>query len=155
MEKSGSGGDNNGAPMRKWPGVRAQMSLGFSLIGLRGLELRHASILESIVVNSSKVKNWAWVIFFKWDLTLFTPASQSPPIWGAPGGLKCQSILWKAFWERMFARIWGKRFSWFFRKMLAAPTNAVPLSENRADGVPRREKNRENAAMKLIGLPLH
>ncbi|KNC34392.1 hypothetical protein FF38_01891 [Lucilia cuprina] len=53
-DKSGSGGERRGAPMRKCPGVRAQRSFGFSLIGHSGLELRHDSILVIIVVNSSK-----------------------------------------------------------------------------------------------------
>lgn len=52
---SGSAGVSNGVPIRKCPGVNGLISSGFSLDGLRGLELRHDSILANRVDNSSNV----------------------------------------------------------------------------------------------------
>lgn len=98
---NGSGFDNNGRPIRKWPGVRTIVSmLGSSFKAVRGLEFKQASIEQSTVVISSYV-NYCWpIVRFIWYLVDLTAASCNPPKWGAPGGMSfhfvpvCAKLSW-------------------------------------------------------------
>lgn len=50
---SGSGSDERAAPIRKWPGVKGEGSLGQVAKGVNGREFRQASIVVSVVYISS------------------------------------------------------------------------------------------------------
>uniref|UniRef100_A0A8D7ZXE7 (northern house mosquito) hypothetical protein n=1 Tax=Culex pipiens TaxID=7175 RepID=A0A8D7ZXE7_CULPI len=75
-----------------------------------------------------------------------TAASQSPPKWGAPGGIKCQFIpswehsCWMCSWCFACLRLCRRSLRSFF-----APTKFVPLSEYMSAGFPRRATNRRSA----------
>src|SRR5207237_3831680 len=95
----------------------------------RGLEFRHELILARIVMNSSTVNEFAPRTLFRWNLTLFTPASQIPPKCGAEGGMKDQSISIScpARWSFTFSQSTCEDKK--LRSSLSAPTKLVPLSE--------------------------
>ena len=86
--RDGSGTVVSALPMRKCPGVSAEMSSGSSLSGSRGHEFRIASIWVSRVVVSSKVSKVSPMVRRRWYLSDFTTASHLPPMCGADGGLK-------------------------------------------------------------------
>jgi hypothetical protein len=65
--------------MRKWPEVNVDGSSGSLERETEGLELRHASICVTSVVNSSKVRHAIPITLLKWHLKDLTPASQIPP----------------------------------------------------------------------------
>ena len=83
--KDDSGTVVSALPMRKCPGVSAEMSSGSSLNGSRGREFRIASIW---VVVSLKVSKVSPMVRRRWYLSDFTTASHLPPMCGADGGLK-------------------------------------------------------------------
>ena len=91
-------------PIKKCPGVRGSKSFGSELMGDIGLELRYASTSVTRVWNSSKVKTVVHMTLFKCFLAALTPASQSPPKWGALGGNKF-------YWVPSSAANWEIEFS--------------------------------------------
>lgn len=111
-----SGGAVIGAPLKKWPGVNGSSSDGFCDNGHRGMEFRIASILVSMVLNSSNVNDKFFVIFFKWDFMLFTAASHRPPMCGAWGGMNDHDNPWMLYFS-------DRHFSAFARKRLCSCNN--------------------------------
>ncbi|GFS89682.1 uncharacterized protein TNCV_3787241 [Trichonephila clavipes] len=71
--------DVRGLPTKKCPGVSVSKSSKFDVKGVSGREFSTASISQSIVMNSSRVKCAFPTTLFKWNLNAFTPASHSPP----------------------------------------------------------------------------
>ncbi|GFW99164.1 uncharacterized protein TNCV_3009321 [Trichonephila clavipes] len=84
----GSTMDVRGLPTKKCPGVSVSKSSKFDVKGVSGREFSTASISQSIVMNSSRVKCAFPTTLFKWNLNAFTPASHSPP-WNR---LTCQQF---------------------------------------------------------------
>ncbi|KNC34269.1 hypothetical protein FF38_10652 [Lucilia cuprina] len=76
----GSTGARIGVPIRKWPGVNAQRSVGSVDIGEIDLEFRQDSILDRSVESPSCVYFKHPVVLRKWALKLLTPHSHKPPI---------------------------------------------------------------------------
>ncbi|GFY13025.1 hypothetical protein TNCV_665881 [Trichonephila clavipes] len=84
--------DVRGLPTKKCPGVSVSKSSKFDVKGVSGREFSTASISQSIVMNSSRVKCAFPTTLFKWNLNAFTPASHSPPWFGDLGEIKFHSI---------------------------------------------------------------
>ena len=82
-----SGRASNGRPTKKCPGVKASMPSVPSGNGVSGLELRHASIWVTMVVNSSNVNLLSPITRQRCLLKDLTAASQSPPKCGAHSGV--------------------------------------------------------------------
>ena len=74
-------------PIRKWPGVNAMMSLALFVSGLNGLEFIQVSIYVASVESSSNVSSKSPATRRKWCLKELTLYSQSPPWFGAFGGI--------------------------------------------------------------------
>ena len=99
----------SGPPIRKWPGVRACVSLGSEGIWHNGRELRHASIWIKIVDISSKLIHALPMTQCMWCFMDFIPASQRPPKCGESGGMKCQQtcVLYQiplTLWSRITSK---------------------------------------------------
>ncbi|GFU55202.1 hypothetical protein TNCV_427031 [Trichonephila clavipes] len=72
-----------GLPIKKWPGVSPSKSSISSDKGVIGQEFRIPSICVIMIKNSSKVIFRFPIALFKRNLNDLTPASQSPPKFGA------------------------------------------------------------------------
>lgn len=120
-------------PIRKWPGVKLSNSNGDNAIGVKGLEFSTASIRHSMVSIFLNVKLWFSIVHVFSVLNGRTAASQRPPKWGAPGGLKCQV---HKVWEDMMWWFAGSLMT--LDKYFEAPLKLVPQSEYTSDGSPRR-----------------
>ena len=81
---TGSGGDLNGRPIRKWTGVKTvEPSAGVESAGRRGRLFIVALIPTRIVESSSKYRWWGPTILLRRVFMDLTPASQSTLKWGA------------------------------------------------------------------------
>jgi len=110
--------------VRKWLAVKTLKSDGSELEAPRGRELRVASMRVRSVFSSSYLSHWSPSVRYKNGLTDLTPASHSPPKWGAEGGLKCQLILW------FIKYVW--HLSWYSLEWVNLSTswNSLALQRN-------------------------
>ena len=126
LVQSGSGRVVNGAPIKKWPGLKWLGSLGSLDSAMRSREFKHASICVIKVPNSSKVNNALLTVLFQSYFQNLTPASHSPPKCGEFRGMKCQ-------WNCVFnAKLWtclknSSDLKYAFNSLLALP-KLLPLS---------------------------
>ena len=138
-------------PIKKCPGVRGSKSFGSELMGDIGLELRIASTSVTRVWNSSKVKTVVPMTLFKCFLAALTPASQSPPKWGALGGIMFHWVPSSAAnWEIEFRFLESVSFN--FSNSFLAPTKLVPLSDSISWGTPRLATKRFRTTMQAVVL---
>lgn len=147
--KSGVGKLVNASLIRKWPGVRANRSLGSVDRGVSGREFRMASISMLTVLNSSNVNNFFAITCLRWCLNIFTVDSHSPRKFGESEGM---NLHFMACSPRKDAVI-----DWCSSKLndannffnsLFAPTKFVPLSDVIMCGLPRRDMSRLRAPRK-------
>jgi len=117
--------ETSGRPI-KTLSVNADKSLESSLSAAIGRKFRHASIWHNSIVNSALESVRAPITGRRWNLKLFTPISQSPPKWGASGGMECHctpslaKVTCKVESELIARKlVWSSRF---------APWMFVPLS---------------------------
>ena len=80
-------------PMRKWLGVIASGSWGSMLTWVSGRLLSRLSISAINVSKVSSFTSWPFRVIFRTFFADLTSPSQTPPKWGAEGGLKNHWIL--------------------------------------------------------------
>ncbi len=119
-------------PIKKWSGVRTSMPLSeCDWRGTRGLLLRQHSTWHSTVVNSSKVSCCSPTTLLRWNLALFTAASQSPPKWRAFFRREMpfdslSSLLWQEG-INIFQHVVGPHKVWPVWKWVRHPLQATNL----------------------------
>ena len=112
-------------PRRKWLGVIASRSWRSTLTWVRGRLLSKLSTSTITVSKVSSFTSWPFRMIFRAFYAYLTSLSQTPPKWGAEGGLKNHWILSCDKVSKILAWSSPSRHSVSSR---SAPTKLVPLS---------------------------
>ena len=136
-----------GRPKRKWLGVRGSSSFLSLLTWVKGLEFTRHSASVTMVEKTSGVNFAEPRLMRRTRLTIWTSQSQTPPKWGAEGGISLHSMDWL---RRLFLMKSWSSWSCFRRNCLRDPKKFVALSDIKTRGWPRLEISRLIAVIHLL-----